>query len=267
MLLRESSDYRAFLKNELATRMKENSRYSLRAFARSIQISPQALSLVLNGKRGLSLSMAAKISSALGLSKTDQMFFNDLVVYTQAKSLKVKKLLASRLSTLGESEDTKVTRLLKEDTFKVISEWYHYALIELTYVQGFRNHPKWIAHQLGIAEYDAQVAIDRLLRLNLLKMNKRGQLVKTTHTLTTPQDVASSTIRSFHKKMLEKAKSSLDLDPISERDFTTTTMAIDLKKNSHGQEVNSGFSQKFDFAVRKWISKFRLLFKRRAFSN
>jgi hypothetical protein len=50
-------DYRAFLKSELEERMEKNSSYSLRAFARDLTVSPQMLSLVLNGKKTTSLAL------------------------------------------------------------------------------------------------------------------------------------------------------------------------------------------------------------------
>ena len=44
-------DYRLFLKDELEKRIHGNSRYSLRAFARDLNITPQALSAVLKYKK------------------------------------------------------------------------------------------------------------------------------------------------------------------------------------------------------------------------
>jgi hypothetical protein len=36
-------------------------------------------------------------------------------------------------------------RRLTEDTFEVVSHWYHYAILELTAVESFRPDPRWIA--------------------------------------------------------------------------------------------------------------------------
>ena len=51
------------------------------------------------------------------------------------------------------------------DKFSVISEWYHYAILELTYVSGFKADYKWIARKLSITVEEAKVAIERLIRL------------------------------------------------------------------------------------------------------
>lgn len=47
-------DYRNLLKEKLSKRLSLNPKYSLRAFARDLSISSGQLSLVLNGKKGIS---------------------------------------------------------------------------------------------------------------------------------------------------------------------------------------------------------------------
>ena len=59
-------DYRLLLKSELASRTNQNPNYSLRAFARDLDLAPSRLSEVLNGKQGLSTQAAEKIAKTLG---------------------------------------------------------------------------------------------------------------------------------------------------------------------------------------------------------
>lgn len=243
MKVTEHSDYRIFLRSLLEKRLRSNAHYSLRAFAKSVQVSPQALSLVLSGKRGISLSTAAKISSALGLSEEEKAYFSDLVVYTQARSSAVKGIVSTRLKKASEDKNKDV-RVLKDDTFRVISDWYHYAIVELTFIRGFKNQPRWIAHKLGISEFDVKSAIERLLRLGVLTLSKDGKLSKSDQVLTTPRDVPSDAIRKFHLQILDRAKHSLEFDPIFERDFTTTTMAINPSNLGKAKELVQDFHQR-----------------------
>jgi cyanate lyase len=56
------------LKNIFQERINKNPKYSLRAFARDIGLSPSLLSMVMSGQRQLTAKQAAKISLKLKLS-------------------------------------------------------------------------------------------------------------------------------------------------------------------------------------------------------
>ncbi len=53
--------YRKYLKNELVRRIGINPRYSLRAFAKALQIDPSGLSKILANKRNLTFKAAEKL--------------------------------------------------------------------------------------------------------------------------------------------------------------------------------------------------------------
>lgn len=60
-------DFRSFLQDELEKRCKKNPRFSLRAFARTLEVEPSALSKILHGKRALTPKMLMRMASQLGL--------------------------------------------------------------------------------------------------------------------------------------------------------------------------------------------------------
>jgi len=57
--------FRDILTQELRRRKAVNHRYSLRAFARSLQMDPSTLSKILRGKRELSMSTAFRVANYL----------------------------------------------------------------------------------------------------------------------------------------------------------------------------------------------------------
>ncbi len=73
------NDYREFLKQVLLSRQEKNSRYSLRAFAKSLSISPGALSKVLNSVNNLSHQKALDFSKVLNMNETETNYFLHLV--------------------------------------------------------------------------------------------------------------------------------------------------------------------------------------------
>ena len=64
-------DFRSFLQDELDKRCKKNPRFSLRAFARTLEVEPSALSKILHGKRALTPKMLLRMASQLGLPEQD----------------------------------------------------------------------------------------------------------------------------------------------------------------------------------------------------
>ena len=226
MLIGHYLDYREFLKDKLGQRTQANSQYSLRAFARDLAISPQVLSNVLGGKKNISSEVAIEIARKLRLSEEETSYLHDLVELSHAKSDALREVIRYRLSRY---ESNKAFRTLQEDIFSIISDWYHYAILELSFVEDFRDDPVWIAKRLGISPTDVRAAIGRLVRLEMME-ERDGTLLKTDANLATAQDVPSAAIRKLTAQILAKADEALEDQPLAERDFGTMTMAIDPKK-------------------------------------
>ena len=49
-----------------------------------------------------------------------------------------------------------------QDVFSYMSDWYHLAILELTFVKGFKSEAKWMSRRLGISEAEVKPAVDRL---------------------------------------------------------------------------------------------------------
>jgi transcriptional regulator with XRE-family HTH domain len=81
--------YRGYLKNILAERCDRNPRYSVRAFARAIEIDVGALSRVMAGKQIPSFKLSQKILKNLELRPDDSAQFLESVMERQkARNLK-----------------------------------------------------------------------------------------------------------------------------------------------------------------------------------
>lgn len=68
-------DYREILKDQLAQRKEMNPKYSLRAFAKKISLSPSKVSEVLSGKKRLGIERAEDIANKLGLASLEKDLF------------------------------------------------------------------------------------------------------------------------------------------------------------------------------------------------
>jgi uncharacterized protein (TIGR02147 family) len=210
-----SQGYREQLQRELERRKRTNPHFSLRSFARTLDLSPSFLSHVINGHKNLSLVSALKIAQKLRYSPTEADSFVDLV------KLEMQQVVAPQLP---EKFNEGLT--LQLEAFQVISDWYHFAIRELVMTKGFKPDVKWIAKRLKIKPTEAKDAIDRLLLLGLLERKPDGGLVNTENYIKTPTNQPSRAIRNHHQQMIQKAQEALENQPVTHRDIVGTTLTI-----------------------------------------
>lgn len=219
-----------WLENLLAKKMERNPRFSLRAFAKMVDVSPAILSRILSGKRKLTFNLAVRIADALALEPSErELLYSFYLSKTQSDS---------------EEEQKKIEKELSIDCFNAMKEWYHYGITQLLYVENFKEDYKWISKMLGINELEAKLAVERLLRLKVLDRNELGALVRTATHMSTTTEIASAGIRHFQKQILEKAIDSLEKDDIHERSITSITVAINEEKLKEAKEEIKRFRLK-----------------------
>ncbi len=217
--------YRTCLKEELSKRCERNPRYSLRAFASSLDVDAGALSRLLNGKQFLSKKLALTILKNINLEPADEKVFLESALKSQM-TRELQRFPKSLRTWLPKQ----VYHSLDTDLYRIISDWYHVAILELTYVENFKSDARWIASQLDISIAEAKLAVDRLVRLGLLE-EKNGQWKKSKEQLTSGnKNITNSALRKQQKQFLEKAIDSLEQNKIHERSITSMTMAIDPAK-------------------------------------
>lgn len=220
----ETSSARDWLRDQYLDRRRRNPSYSLRAFGKHLDIPAGRLSEIFSGKRTVTPALATKISQRLALSPTES-----------------EKLLAA--TRPAASEPVEEFRQLSNDTFHVIADWYHYAILSLLEIRGFRGDAAWIAARLGISSVEAQAALDRLVRLELVS-HKRQRYVKTSGSLTTSPEVATAALKRAHGQMLEQVMTKVDETPRELRDVTSITMAIDPAKIPEAKTLIQDFRRR-----------------------
>jgi len=225
-------NYRDYLNDELVRRTGINPSYSQRAFAKALGLSPGEFSEILRSKRKLSLKSAFKIARALGLTSRETKHFIGLVDQeSERRANNEKKNILDHSN--APFRETKLTI----DQFDVVSEWYHFAILNLADTQNFQWSFTWIAKKLNIKVFLVKNAIDKMINIGLIKRidNKDGTMnYKISNDYVMPMDgIPSKAVRNYHKQMLGKAIDSLEFQSIEERDITGIGLAInreDLKK-------------------------------------
>lgn len=237
--------YQDYLKNELSERININPRYSLRSFAKSLKIDAGDLSRILNGTKVLTPELARKILGKLSLSRDETEDFMSSIAEAYEKKGVLRKSSGLK-SIMLKAKNKNVTKDIGVDVFKVISDWYHFAILQLIETENFVNDTKWIAKQLSISEMEVTIALKRLLSLDLLK-EEGGKLLRTSEIITTgDRSITSSALRKRIKQISEKSVHSLENDPIEIRNHTTMTMSIDPDKIPMVKEMIQDFMDKLE---------------------
>ena len=228
-------DYRMWLVRELTERTRRNPSYSLRAFARSLGVSAPSLSQVLSGKRPLSRKAALRIIDRCELSPE------------QGKAFLMSALGEDWRSALLKMEteaETHSHQELQIETYRMISDWYHYAILSLGDIEGNEASPQWIADRLGISPKAAHQAFTRLEKLGLVKRRGRGffqsakPLAASTHT-----DLAGA-LRKYHHQNLRLAEQALDDGLVPLNGYSAMTMAVDESRLDEARELIKKFRRK-----------------------
>lgn len=248
-------NYRQFLLRELASRARRNPAYSLRAFARDLEIPAPKLSQALRGIKGFSSQRAYAIAEKLNLSESEKELFVDLVDSEHSRSRVGRELAQNRVAQKIGDDGFKELDL---ERFQIISDWFHFAILELTEVQDFDSSSKWISRRLGISLEETEKAVDRLLDFGLLARNKKNVLVQTQADLATPSGIPSRSIREQHSQLLQKADVALEKFDVNERDFSAITLAVANEDISKAKNLIKDFRRKFNKEMQSTPKKDRV---------
>lgn len=194
----------------------KNSSFSLRAFARLLEISPASLSEFLNGKRVLSEKMIKKIALKLSLSPSE---YTDLT-----NKINNDK---NRTSKTEISLNLKDKVQLQNDQYFLVADWHYYSILCLVETDNFVKDYEWIASRLNTSASKVKECFERLLRLGYLEFDHLGNLHYKDVELQTSEDIPNTSLKRRHKENFEAATEQLYIDDVAKRDYSFMTLSID----------------------------------------
>ncbi|MBS1959573.1 MAG: TIGR02147 family protein [Bdellovibrionales bacterium] len=196
------SSYRNFLRSKLVEKQTKNPGYSLRAFARQLGVEAGFLSYVLNGKRDISERMVSQFSEKLQLDEEESQIFELLVRKEKTVSKNLRERLESQLKKSLSSDSNR--RDLSLDHFKMISEWYHFAILSLIDLQEFTWTEQNVAESLGVPLETVRLALERLKMLELIEVTSSGRPRRTDACVHVEGTSPNEALRRYHETLLTK---------------------------------------------------------------
>jgi uncharacterized protein (TIGR02147 family) len=189
-----------------------NPQYSRRAFSKKLGLSAGAMSELFNGRRRVSAKLAERLATRLSLDPQERA---DLFSHFPDEKRHTSK----------DEVDPQYLQL-SADQFRVIGDWYHFAILTLMRTSKFKSNASWVGRRLGLSSSVVQSAIGRLIRVNLIHVTKTGEWKRSKTRYRTSDDVAKLSVQRAHFQYLDQAREALGKFSVKERDFTSLMMAL-----------------------------------------
>lgn len=229
-----------YVADEYSRRIQTNPHYSLRAYARDLEVTASWLSEFMRGKKGISTSTAERISQSLNFSATESRLFLLSAQSHHSRSFKSRQEAQRELQNFIKSDSFK---MLPKD-FSLTGSWYHQAILELTELQDFKHNEKDIADRLRLPLSITQRAVAQLKEAKLLEVingKMRSCISETESTV----DVSSIGIRKYHEQIINKSLSALHEQSVQNREYTSVTFAFDASRIAEAKKALRKFQKQF----------------------
>lgn len=222
------TDYRLFLKDYYLEEKARLQKFSFENFARKAGVDRSFIHNIMHGRKNVAPSNIFRIASAMGLSKKQIEYFENLVLFNQSQNLDESRHFFERLSSI---KGTIAPRKIKENQYELYSKYYHSVIRSLIDMYGFKDNYRELAKMVypRVSPMQAKRSVQLLERLELIKKQKDGRYVITDKYIATPDEVKSLAVRNLHIETGKLGLSAVSELPKEVRNFTGMTLGISRK--------------------------------------
>jgi uncharacterized protein (TIGR02147 family) len=224
----EFTDFRKFIQAYYESQKAENPHFSFQVFCTRAGFPNKGfVHNVIHGVKNLSRASALKFSQAMRLAKSETDYFENLVFFNQAKSVREKDLYHERLQSVRPmTPEASLAKKLADSQFAFYSAWYGSAIRSIVDMFPGKDY-KWIAKNLypRVSPVLVRKSIHTMLKLGLLERKNSRLKVKDKH-ITTGRETRSLAVAHFHLEMMRLAAQALKELPSGKRHITGMTLGI-----------------------------------------
>ncbi len=177
---------------------------------------------MLKGTKKLSFKRAVEIAKRLKFTKKQT---EQLLLSIQIGKIEDPEYRESLLKSRGENGV--IQRDLSIDVFRLLGDWYHLPIYEATEMEGFKWDARAISKRFGISIIEANQAMERLVRLELVGLDKKGRAKKLSNHILVESKVPNETIRKLYRGVIGKAIEALETQSPKEKVVGTEFFALD----------------------------------------
>jgi len=241
-------DVKSFLHDEFQRRVAENSRYSLRSYARDLNITLSRISDVFSNGAGISLETAGRIANKLGMSEYEREFFELLVQSQHSRNTDARRMAGLKIRNHIAKRNFKY---LKENYNSILSHWYYLPLIE-TLTINKKHNLEHLAESFEITLSELNAAIAHLQEKGFISRKSEGRWIKLLPYIQVESSTPAQIIRSYHLRLLQKATCAIENQPIEDRKFLTSVFGIRKENLQEARKELERLNQDF---IKKYVSE------------
>ncbi|MEI6397342.1 MAG: TIGR02147 family protein [Pseudomonadota bacterium] len=212
------TDIVQYMSEMLAYRKATEAKFSVLKATKTLRrLSPALISLILKGKRRVTLDRVDELSKLLGLTPHERQYLRDWV-----SGGEVSKVTEPNSSTPRVGERRKVA------TSHILTDWVHVFVKDAFQLSHIRENPSGIYAALGGIASKKRIdhSIKFLLTHGYLRKNAKGQLVPETPLHSVDQKIPSQKVRKFHKAVLKNASDAIDQHTPDQRYANSMVLAL-----------------------------------------
>jgi uncharacterized protein (TIGR02147 family) len=220
----EYSDYRKFLFDFYREKKASQKGFSHRYIAEKVGFkSGGHFSQILSGTANISITFIERLADFCDLNKREYLYFQNMVLFNQAKNLADKKRHFEKMMSFKESR----VRTVSAQEYEFYDKWYYTAIRELLSFYPFSDNYEELSRMLvpAIPAVEARRAIELLGRLKLISRDEAGRWRPTDALISTGYDAQSVCINNFVFNSLELAKCAIDSFDRKERNFSWVSLS------------------------------------------
>lgn len=243
----EFSKYDDYLKAYVAYRKSVRKNWSVAMWAKRLGLAGTAsLSMVINGQRKPGEKLLNKLCQYFEFNDSEYAYFTTLVSIT--KNTKNKHIVLGLEANLAKmSTKRRDKTYVNSDAFRLMSQWYYYAIRELVHVKGFLMDPLWISKQfrVGLTTRQIRDALQTLLRLKFLSVDANGTVQQSQGILDTQADVIYSPVHLYREEIAALAIDASKRVSVHFREMLTSTFVMDLADLPNAKQQMREFLDEF----------------------
>lgn len=229
----EYTNYRKYLADWYKAKKDANHAFSYNSFAQKAGFRNKGfLHTVICDKRNLSRPSVIKICQAIGLTKTETDFFENLVFFNQAVDLRERNYFYEKMNGVRSTQKTaSKARQIRSDQYEFYSKWYHGAVRSIIDMYNFKGDLKWLAKMVTppLSVRQARQSVRLLEKLGMITKRSNDTYKVTDKSITTGKEVAGLAVQNLHMECAELARKAILELPKSRRSVTGLTLGISKK--------------------------------------
>lgn len=233
-IISEYKEPSLFVRDMIQYRKQTEPHFSVLQAARGLRrLSPTLVSLIVQGKRKITLDRVEELSKLLRLTSHEKYYLRDWVD-------------AKERPAFIENEPSSLSRGRKEVSTHILNDWINVYVKDCFQIREVQKNPELAVPMLANIASPKRIekAMIFLLREGHLRRTPEGHIVVETNLTVTDPKVSSKKIRQFHKGALGVAREALDLFQTHERFANTLLVPLDEKQYQELLELLQEFAAK-----------------------